>query len=117
MADQNPTGDRHPVPIDLPDEHAAILRRDLADWAADLRADLREPDRLADPDRTRTEAEAYERLHAAVEVGEARVPDATALRVLRAAAEAHDRETEYERIAAEHDAMHGLLVALEGGRS
>lgn len=117
MADQNPTRGRHPVPIDLPDQHAAILRRDLADWSADLRADLREPDRLRNPDRARAEAAAYERLLAAVQSGELPVPDAEALRVLRAAAEAHDRETEYERIAVEHDAMYGLLAALERGRS
>jgi len=117
MANANPMGDGASVALHLSDEHAAILRRDLANWAADLRTDLREPGRLEDPDRTRGETEAYERLLAAVEAGELRVPDAEAERVLRAAAEAHDRETEYERIAAEHDAMHGLLDALEGGRS
>ncbi|HEU4906571.1 MAG TPA: hypothetical protein VFT19_10740 [Solirubrobacterales bacterium] len=110
-------GDGASVALNLPNEHAAILRRDLADWAADLRNDLREPERLADANRSRAEAEAYERLCAAVEIGELRVPDAEALRVLRAAAEAHDRESEYERVVAEHDAMHGLLAALEGGRS
>jgi len=117
MSCSNPMGDGASVALNLSDKHTAILRRDLASWAADLRADLQEPERLEDPDRTRAEAAAYERLFAAVESGELRVPDAEAERVLRAAAEAHDRETDYERIAAEHDAMHGLLAALEGERS
>lgn len=117
MSCPNPTDDGASVALNLSAKHAAILRRDLADWAADLRADLREPERLEDPDRTRAEAAAYERLCAAVEIGELRVPDAEAERVLRSAAEAHDRESEYERVVAEHDAMHALLAALEGGRS
>ncbi len=116
MATDNPRGDSRLVPLDLPSGQAAILRRDLANWATDLRADLREPDRLEDPDRTRAEAEAYERLLAAVDGDGLRVPDPQAERVLRAAAEAHDRETEYERIAAEHDAMHALLAAFGGER-
>lgn len=114
MATDNPTDDSRLVPLDLPEAQARILRRDLANWATDLRADLRKPDRLVDPDRTRAEAGAYERLLAAVEGGAVRVPDDGAMRVLRAAGEAHDRESEYERIAAEHDAMHALLDVFGG---
>ncbi len=116
MATDNPMGDSRLAPLALPEAHARILRRDLASWATDLRADLRDPDRLEDPGRTRAEAEAYERLLAAVEGGGLRRPDPGAERVLRAAAEAHDHETEYERVVAEHDAMHALLAALGGQR-
>ncbi len=116
MADQNPTGDSRLVSVDLPDELAGILRRDLADWIADLRGDLQTPERLEDPDRTLVEVAAYERLLEGLDKGEISVPDEYAHRLLRKAAEAHDTDNGYAEVVATHDAMHGLLAVLEEER-
>jgi len=115
MADDNPTDDSRLVPLDLPEGQARILRRDLSGWIDSLEADLREPERLADPERARADLDAYRRLLDAVKEGGVRVPDAEAHRLLREAAEAHDEESGYAEVAAVHDAMHALLAALADG--
>ena len=116
MATDNPTDDSRLVPLDLLDAQALILRRDLGDWIEALEADLREPERLEDPERTRADLAAYRRLLDGVKEGGIRVPDERAVCLLREAADAHDRETEYAEVVATHDAMHALLAPLESGR-
>lgn len=116
MADRNPTGDSRLVSLDLPDSQAEILRRDLGGWIDSFEADLRRPERLEDPDRTRAEAAACRRLLSGVESRQIHVPDDEARSLLREAADAQDRESEYEEVVATHDAMHAVLAALAGER-
>jgi hypothetical protein len=116
MADQNPTSGRRAVPIDLPADHIAILQSHLGDWVADVRDDLKTPDRMLDPERARREADAFERLLAGLDRGEILVPDEDARSAIESAARGHDRDSGYVEIATAHDAYHGLL-ALLGGRS
>jgi hypothetical protein len=114
MPCENPTGDGSFVALNLPAEHVALLRDDMTGWLDGLRRDLRTPERLKDPGRTQREAEAIERLLVALTVGQLFVPDEEAEAFLRAAVESHDKENGYREVVAAHDAMHGLLVLLEG---
>ena len=116
MADENPMADRRLVPVNLPDKFAMLLRRDLAGWIESLEADLRDPARLEDPERTRAELAAYRRLLDGVKEGGIWLPDERAARLLREAADAHDQATDYQEVVATHDAMHALLAALGGRR-
>lgn len=116
MAKPNPMGDSRLVSLDLSDGQADILRRDLGGWIDSLEADLRRPERLENPDRTRAEVAVCRRLLSGVEAGQIHVPDDEAHRLLREAADAHDREGEYDEVVATHDAMHALLAALAGER-
>ncbi|HET9814079.1 MAG TPA: hypothetical protein VFP57_10555 [Sphingomicrobium sp.] len=115
MAETNPTGDSRLVSLDLQDAQALILRSDLGAWIESLEADLRDPDRLEDPHRTRADLDGYRRLLDAVKEGGIRVPDPEAARLLREAADAHDEESGYAEVVATHDAMHALLAALAEG--
>lgn len=117
MAIDNPTDDSRLVPLDLSAAQAEIMRRDLSGWIDSLEADLREPDRLEDPDRTRSDLVAYRRLLDGVKEGGIRVPDEHAARLLREAADAHDEESGYAEVVATHDAMHALLGPLAPGTS
>lgn len=112
MATDNPMGDSRLVPLDLPDAQRRILRRDLGAWIESLEADLREPDRLEDPERTRADLAAYCRLLDGVKEGGIWLPDERAASLLGEAADAHDQETGYAEVVATHDAMHALLAAL-----
>lgn len=116
MAIDNPMGDSRLVSLHLPDAQALILRRDLGGWIESLEADLRVPDRLDDPERTRAEVAAYRRLLDGVKEGGMWLPDERAARLLREAADAHDQATDYQEVVATHDAMHALLAALGGER-
>lgn len=116
MAEANPMGDSRLVSLDLADGQVEILRRDVSGWIDSFEADLRCPERLEDVDRTRTEAAACRRLLSGVEAGQIRVPDDEAHRLLRAAADAHDRESEYDEVVSTHEAMHAVLAALAGKR-
>jgi hypothetical protein len=102
------------VPIDLPAEQIAVLRRNLSDWLAGVREDLKRPDRMRNPERARCEADAFERLLAGLHRGEILVPDEDARAAIESAARGHDRESGYVEIATTHDAHHGLLAALGG---
>jgi hypothetical protein len=114
MAAQNPTSGRRAVPIDLPADHIAILQKDLSDWLAGVREDLKKPERMSDPERARREADAFERLLAGLDRGEILVPDEDARSAIESAARGHDRASNYIEIAAAHDAHHGLLALLGG---
>jgi hypothetical protein len=109
MADQNPTADPRVVPIELPAAQTEILCDELLGWLAgieeDLEAALRPPDRAAAIE----EREAFERLVAALDRHEIRLPDEEARSALRLAAEGYDEASGYERVVAVHDAHHALL--------
>ncbi|HEU4905189.1 MAG TPA: hypothetical protein VFT19_03620 [Solirubrobacterales bacterium] len=103
--------------LNLPAEHVSFLRDEMTGWLDSLRSDLRTPERLEDPDRTRREVEALERLLIGLTTGQVFIPDEEGEALLRAALASHDKENGYQEVIAAHDAMHGLLVVLEGGES
>jgi 4-aminobutyrate aminotransferase-like enzyme len=112
MAETNPTHGRRAVPLDLPPSQVKILCGLLDDWREDIQRDLEHVKGVKDPDLTRSEAEAFERLAAEVAKGEILVPDETARTAVEAAAKAYDEASEYTEVIAHHDALHGLLAAL-----
>lgn len=114
MATENPMGDSCLVPLALTPAQVTIMRDNLSDWLEGVREDLKTPDKLVDPECTRAEAAAYERLRTGLAEGRIAVPDETARDFLRAAAEGHDKENGYAEVVAHHDAMHALLAVLEG---
>jgi hypothetical protein len=116
MADRNPTSGRRAVPIDLPAELITILRDDLSDWLDGVRSDLQTPEKLRDPDKSRREAEVYERLLVGLDRGEIFVPDEEARAAVEAAAKGQDDESNYAEITAIHNAHYGLLALLEVAR-
>jgi hypothetical protein len=115
MAETNPTHGRRAVPLDLPPSQITILRGLLADWSEDARSDLSHPEGVKNPDLTRQEADAFERLLSGAASGRVLVPDETARAAIEAAANAYDEASEYAEIVAHHDALHGLLAALGVG--
>jgi hypothetical protein len=114
MANENPTGGARPVPLDLPAKHIPVLRASLADWLHGAREDLATPERLRRPDEARQEAQAYERLLLALNTGTISLPDEGARAAVEAATAGDDEASNYEEIAANHDALHALLGVLEG---
>jgi hypothetical protein len=117
MPCDNPTGGGSLAALNLPDEQVSFLRNEMTGWLDSLRSDLRTPERLEDPDRAQREAEALERLMVGLTTGQVFIPDEEAEAFLRAALESHDKENAYREVVEAHDAMHGLLVVLEGGGS
>ncbi len=114
MATQNPMGGEQIVPLDLPTDQISLLRVQLTDWLAGVREDLKTPAKLKHPNRARQEAQAYERLLVALTVGQIAIPDETARAAIQAATDGYDKESNYAEIAANHDALHGLLAVLGG---
>jgi hypothetical protein len=112
MAGSNPTDGKQVVPLDLPPSQVEILCGLLDDWWEGARSDLAHPKGVKNPDLTRREAEAFERLLPDVEKGEVLVPDETARAAIEAAAKAYDEESDYAEVVAHHDALHGLLAVL-----
>ena len=86
MARTNPTGSGNTVALHLDPVHIAILREAFTSCLEGLRADLETPDKLRDPEQSRQEACAYERLLVALESGEIVVPDDPARQVVVAVA-------------------------------
>jgi hypothetical protein len=117
MPCDNTTGGGSLAALNLRAQHVSSLRDKMTDWLDGLRRDLRAPEKLKDPDQARGEAEALERLLVGLTVGQLLIPDPEAEALLRAATESHDKESGYKEVVEAHDALHGLLVALEGGRS
>jgi hypothetical protein len=117
MSCDNPMGGGSFAALNLPAEHVSFLREEIPGWLDSLRSDLRTPERLDDPDRTQRQAEAIERLLVGLTTGQVFVPDEVAEAFLRAALESHDKENGYKEVVEAHDALHGLLVVLEGGES
>jgi hypothetical protein len=89
----------------------------LADWLHGAREDLKAPDRLKRADEVRQEAQAYERLLLALNTGTISLPDEAARAAVAAATAGDDEASNYEEIAANHDALHALLGVLEGRRA
>jgi hypothetical protein len=117
MPCDNTTGGGSLAALNLPDQHFAFLREEMTGWLGSLRSDLKTPERLDDADRTQRQAEAIERLLVGLTTGQVFIPDEEAEAFLRAALESHDKENSYNEVVEAHDAMHGLLVVLEGGES
>jgi hypothetical protein len=114
MSCDNPTGGGSLAALNLPDEHFAFLREEMTGWLGSLRSDLRKPEELKDPARTQREVEAIERLLIGLTTRQVFIPDKEAEAFLRAALQSHDKENGYKEVVEAHDAMHGLLVVLEG---
>jgi hypothetical protein len=113
MANENPKGARRAVPHDLSAQHVAILRGHFAACLEGAEGDLETPERLRNPDKLRSDADAYKRLLAALKRGDVLIPDEAARVAVKEMAVAADEATDYAAVVAEHDALHGLLALLE----
>ena len=116
MADENPMGGRQAVSLDLPAEYLLILRDTLADCLEGVQDDLEAPEGMKEPGQARREADAYQRLLAGLARGKILVPDEAALEAIEKIAAADDKASNYAEIAANHDALHGLLAVLQGAK-
>lgn len=114
MANENPMGGTRPVPLDLAAKHIPILRSCLNDWLHGVREDLQAPERLQQPDKAHREAEAFERLLVALATRQIVLPDEAAREAVAVATADDDAASNYEEIAANHDALHALLGVLGG---
>jgi hypothetical protein len=114
MADQNPTGGRKVVPLDLPAPQVVLLRRTLMSCLVGVKGDLARADKPPNADRGCREAHAFRRLLRSLHRGEVVVPDDRAREVIATLAAEADRENNYTEVVLEHDALHGLLGVLEG---
>jgi hypothetical protein len=112
MANENPMDGARPVPLDLPAKHIPILRSCLNDWLHGVREDLKAPERLQHPDKAQQEAQAFERLLVALATRQIVLPDEAARAAVEAATEDHDEESNYQEVAANHDALYALLGVL-----
>jgi hypothetical protein len=115
MAAKNPTHGERAASLDLPAPHISILRDHLTSWLAGIRDDLNTPERLDSPDRVRREAQAYERLLVGLTTGQIVLPDEPARAAIETAMAAHDKESNYAEVAANHDALRDLFTALSVG--
>jgi hypothetical protein len=117
MANTNPTGRGAAVALTIPADQVRFLRGVFEKARAGVREELRE--HPGSPSRARTlrrEDAAYGRLLAAL--GElVIVPDRDVREVVTSLAQVIDGSNEYERVIAEHEALHGLLEQLGGGES
>jgi hypothetical protein len=116
MATQKPTGDGDPVVLTIPAKHRKFLRR-VFEMARDgIRQERDEfPGTLREPTCLRREEAVYNRLLAALD-GEQFFVDADVRDVLTDLALMIDRENEYRRVIAEHEALLDLREQLAGGR-
>jgi hypothetical protein len=115
MANENPTGPGSAVALKLPADHVRFLRDTFQSARAGVRDELRDyPDDLKDPDNLRREDAAYGRLLAALNELVI-VPDCNVRDLVGDLAHIIDRGNEYNRVVAEHEALHGLHAQLGGG--
>lgn len=116
MADDNPTGRGAAVALDLPVDHIRFLRGVFEKARDGISDELEEfPDQL-DPKRLHREHAVYGRLLTALDELVI-VPDRDVCDVVGDLAGVIDRGNEYGRVVAEHEALHGLLDQLRGGKS
>ena len=114
MADQNPTGGGRAVPLDLPVPQVMLLRQTLTSCLIGVKGDLARAGETPNAERAREEAGAFRRLLRGLHRGEVLVPDEPAREAVATLAAEADRENNYADVVTEHDALHGLLGALEG---
>jgi hypothetical protein len=116
MADDNPTGRGAAVALDLPVDHVRFLRGVFEKARDGISDELEEfPDQL-DPKRLHREHAVYGRLLTALDELVI-VPDRDVRDVVGDLAGVIDRGNEYRRVVTEHEALHGLLDQLKGGKS
>jgi hypothetical protein len=114
MADQNPTGGGRAVPLDLPKPQVVLLRQTITSCLVGVKGDLARSDSMPNAKRAGEEATVYQRLLRGLNRGEVVVPDEPACQAVATLATEADRENNYARVVGEHDALHGLLSALQG---
>jgi hypothetical protein len=114
MANENPTAEARPVPLDLPAKHVPVLRACLTGWLEGAREDLKAPERLQRPEKAQREAEAFERLLVALATRQIVLPDEVAREAVAVATADDDEANNYKEVAANHDALHALLGVLGG---
>jgi hypothetical protein len=108
MANQNPRDDGAALALTIGADQARLLRPLLAMVRDGVREELaKHRERLREPERLRREEQAYGRLLAALD-GEPLVPDPEMAGVLAELADSIDKANEYNRVLAEHDALHAL---------
>jgi len=114
MASQNPTGEGASITLSVRPCDRAFLRR-LFTAARDGLSDELEgfADQLCEPtSQLLSELAAYCQLLDGLG-GSPVLPDQAMREAVAALAGAVDRENQYPRVVAEHDALHGLLVQVE----
>jgi hypothetical protein len=117
MADENPTGRGATVALNIPVDQVRFLRSTFEQARAGVRDELREhPGSPSRAGTLRREDAAYGRLLAALDECVI-VPDSDVRVVVGDLAKIIDGSNEYERVIAEHEALHGLLDQLGGGES
>ena len=115
MSCANPTGGGHAVALEIPAGNLPFLRRVIGAARAGLRDDLdRHGDQLQQPrSKLLLEDAAYAELLVALDRRWI-VPDDEVRATLSRLGESVDRDNQYPRVLAEHEALHGLLAQLEG---
>jgi len=115
MAKENPTGRGAAVALNIPADQVRFLRSTFESARAGVCEELADyPDQLKEPTRLRREEAAYGCLLAALDECVI-APDADVRVVVRDLAKIIDASNEYERVIAEHEALHGLLDRLKRG--
>jgi hypothetical protein len=115
MADENPTGRGSAVALSIPADQARFLRSTFEKARAGVKDELEEFPNQLDPERLQREEAAYGRLLVALDELVI-VPDQDVLDVLGDLAGIIDEGNEHRRVVSEHEALHGLLAQLRGGR-
>jgi hypothetical protein len=117
MATDHTTGSGDAVALTISAEDSKFLRSVFTMALQGIRDELADyPDDLDEPTHLRREEGVYEKLLAALDCGRI-VPDHYTRQVLGDLAEMNDRENEYARAVAEHDALLGLRDQLGRGES
>lgn len=114
MANRNPTGRGAAVALQFPAGNVRFLRETFSDARDGVKDELDNARRPKDPDRLRREEAAYGRLLASLDELVI-VPDDEVREVVTTLAQVIDASNEYERVAAEHEALHGLLAQIGAG--
>jgi hypothetical protein len=114
MAVPNPMGSGAVVALQFPAGHIRFLRETFRDALDGVCDELAHAKRLKDPERLRREEAAYGRLLAALDELVI-VPDDEVRTLLGRVAQIIDGSNEYERVVAEHEALHGLLDQIGRG--
>jgi hypothetical protein len=114
MARNNPTGGGEAVALTISSDDCEFLCRVFRMALDGIRDELDDyPDDLREPTRLHREDSIYEALLAGLD-GEEVVPDHYMRDLLRDLTEMNDRENEYARAVAEHEALLGLRGQLGG---